>query len=235
MKKFALFAVAALATSAISFGALILDTGLASPGWQVATTGVGLGTATILTPAQSVGNPAWIAAPNSSKWITGTYLAVNPGSNAALQGTPCSAVGGNPGVNCAYGTFTANDSYNYVLQISAASLAAQSASAGGTVSVQFTGDDRATLYVGNRLGVMNAAGPGTLSAVTNITFTAADLNAGALTIYAIVNNNSANFNGGNTTGFVLTGNLTGAPEPATFGLLAVAGLAGIAARRKMVR
>ena len=232
MKKLISLALG-VAVAAISFGAPItLNTGSAA--WQVATTGVGLGPVTPLNAAQA--NPGnWVAAPGGASWISATYLAVNPSSNALLQGTPC-GVAGTAGTNCAYNLFTAGgDTYHYNLVIPNSVLLANTASGGGAATFQFTGDDYASVFVGNQLGVTYAGGPGALSSVKTINYTVADLNVnGDLVIDAYAYNNPAAGNG-NPTGFLLAGNISGVPEPATFGLIALAGLAGIAARRKMVR
>jgi hypothetical protein len=231
-----------LMTGALSFGAAItISTGTAN--WDVSGPGVsGLVAATTLTTGEN--NGAWAPAPTGSSWL----------SWGAVEGTSC-VVGQTPGNGCADTNFnaTSGDTWTYILTVSAAVLGATS----GTANFVFGADNSVSLFLGNEapqtagfnpLGCSNTGGAtsagdtqGSYSAcTTTISFNAADLNGdGSLTLEGIVSN--APIGGcpacGNPTGFVLEGDiLTGStsvvPEPGTFGLMGVAGLALLGIRRR---
>ena len=249
-----LFTVAlGLASVATTFGAVInLSTGTNNAAWQVFVPGTGFVTATSLTVAQQ--NGSWAPAPISISPISGSNW-VSYGSN---QGTSC-AVGQTPGNGCANAVINPNgDVWAYQLTISAATLGATS----GNLNFIFGADNRVNLFVGNNslAQVWGGSAPtgtgfnplgcsgtpvtsaGNTQAQYNtctgvVTFSAGNLNGdGSLTLTAYAFNDPSTPGAGNPTGFVLEGTaLTGAaltPEPATFGMVAIAGLAVVALRRK---
>jgi hypothetical protein len=237
----------ALTTGVLSFGGTIsIGTGTAD--WQVEGPGVpGTIKATALTTGET--NGAWAPAPTGSSWL----------SWRAVEGTSC-VVGQTPGNGCADTNFnpTSGDLWLYTLTVSAATLGVTS----GTANFVFGADSSLKLFIGNELaelwgqsgggfatlGCSNESGvtsagntQGSYSGcTTTASFNAADLNGdGSLTISAFVTN--APIGGcpacGNPTGFVLggeilTGASTVAPEPGTFGLMGVAGLALLGIRRR---
>lgn len=244
-----------LAAAAGAFGAVIdIGTGIGNAPWQVFDPSLGFVPATSLSTAQQ--NGAWAPPPTGSDWVS-------LGSN---QGTSCS-VGQTPGNGCASTLLNpAGDTWQYVLNISAAQLGATS----GTVNFVFGADDSVSLFVGggpgatSDIGQIWNQGPG-LGAYTDLgcsadgsptnaghtqgsyaactstlAFDATMLSVdGSLAINAYVFN--APISGcpacGDPTGFVLSGAITtgagaAAPEPATFVLLAISGLAGMVAYRR---
>jgi len=255
MKGFLTFTlgVAAVATT---FGATInISTGTNNAAWQVFVPGSGFVAATSLTVAQQ--NGTWAPAPISISPISGS----NWVSYGAVQGTSC-VVGQTPGNGCANALINPNgDIWTYTLTISAASLGATSGNlnfifgSDNRVSV-FVGNNSVSQVWGgngpngngfNPLGCSGTPNPtsaGNTQAQYNnctgtVAFGAGNLNGdGSLTITAY------NYNDpivgcpgcGNPTGFVLEGTLsTGAaatPEPATISMVVLAGLAGLALRRK---
>lgn len=232
-----------LMTGVLSFGTTIsIDTGTAS--WQVDGPGTGGAVAaTTLTTGET--NGTWAQAPTGSSWI----------SWGAVEGTSC-VVGQTPGNGCAHTNFNpSGDIWAYTLTITAASLGATS----GTANFVFGADSSVNVFIGNEpeqawsgadpLGCSNTGGATSAGSTqgsysgctTTVSFNASDLNGdGSLSFTAYVTN--APIGGcpacGNPTGFVLDGDvLTGAstlatPEPGTFGLMSVAGLALLGIRRR---
>lgn len=222
-------------------GAIDISTGVAL--WQL--TG---GTATTLTVGQQ--NGTWAPAPAGSAWISSSS---SEGTSCVVGQTPgngCATALTNP----------AGDLYVFTLTVSAASLGTTSGSLnyifgadsdvslaiglGGSPQLWNSGSPGAAF---NPLGCSGtpptSAGntQGTYNTCTGtVNFNAANLNGdGSLTLSASVTN--APIVGcpacGDPMGFVLEGDiLTGGtlppsvPEPATFGLMAVAGAALIARR-----
>jgi len=235
-----------MAAVATSFGATI-DISTGSAAWGVFVPGGSLISATSVA-----GNGAWAPAPAGSSWVS---FGADQSTSCVIGQTPgtgCASTLINP----------AGDIWTYQLIISAASLGATSGtlnfifgsdnrvnlfvgSAAGALVWDGGNSSNGTGF--NPLGC--SANPPTSAGNTQATynlctstvaFGAGQLNGdGSLTLTAY------NFNDpsipacpacGNPTGFVLEGDiLTGAaatPEPATFGLVALAGLAGLALRRK---
>lgn len=234
-----------LAAMSASFGATIsLNTGVAA--WQVFVPGTGLTSAVVVTP-----NGAWAQAPTGSSWVSYGAIQSTICSGALVAGVNCASVLTNP----------AGDLWTYQLTISAASLGATSGNfsfvfgADNAVKV-YVGSSNLGQFWGNlatpgngatNLGCVSAAGGNTTTNVGNtnpytcnntVAFNASTLNKdGSLTLYAYVSNDPAltGGNAGNPSGLVLSGTLnTGTqatPEPATFGLVGMAGLVGLIARR----
>ena len=243
-----LFSVAlGLATVATTFGGLInINTGVAN--WQYYSTATSsFVNAVVVVPT----NGTWAPAPTSSSWV----------SFGAIEGTSC-AVGQTPGNGCAHTLVNPlGDVLTYQLVISAASLGATSGTVNfvfgsdnrvtmfvgtGPPSYIWNGGSSSNGTGFNPLGC--SANPPTSAGssqatynncTTTVSFNASTLNAdGSLTLTAY------NYNDpipgcpacGDPTGWILAGTVsTGAaatPEPATFGLVALAGLAGLALRRK---
>lgn len=246
-----------LAAAATTFGATInLSTGTNNANWQVYSAGAGVFvTATSLTVAQQ--NGSWAPAPISISPLSGS----NWISYGSIQGTACSA-GQTPGNGCANANINvAGDVWTYTLNISAASLGATSGSlnylfgadsrvnlfVGNNSFSQVWGGSAPTGAGFNTLGCSGTPvtnGGNTQAQYNNcvntVNFGAGNLNGdGSLTLTAYVFNDpivGSTFSVGNPTGFVLEGTvLTGAaltPEPATFGMVALVGLAGLVLRRK---
>jgi len=230
-----------IAVSTATFGAVIdISTGTGNANWQVFNPGA----ATSLSVAQQ--NGTWAPAPTGTSWV----------SWGSVQGTSCT-VGQTPGNGCANTLFNpAGDTWVYTLNVSAAALGATS----GTLNILFGGDDSVTLQIGtganqlseqwafSHLGCVTPTGPtdagntqvSYATCTSTVSFDATMLNGdGSLTLKGIDFN--APITGcpgcGDPTGFILdgdivTGGVSSTPEPATFGLVALAGLAGFAIRRK---
>ena len=252
MKALLTFALG-VATVATSFGATInISTGTGNAAWQVFIPGSGNVAAVSLTAAQS--NPAsWAPAPAGSSWVSyGATQGTSCPTAATGPANGCASPLTNPN----------GDTWTYTLTISAANLGATTGSlnfifgsdnrvnlfVGNNATAQIWNGGSNTNGTGyNPLGCSGTPSPtsaGNTQATYNncvgtVSFGAANLNGdGSLTLTAY------NFNDpipgcpacGDPTGFVLEGTaLTGAaatPEPATFGLVALAGLAGLALRRK---
>ena len=122
-----------LAAAAGAFGAVIdIGTGIGNAPWQVFDPSLGFVPATSLSTAQQ--NGAWAPPPTGSDWVSF-------GSN---QGTSCS-VGQTPGNGCASTLLNpAGDTWQYVLNISAAQLGATS----GTVNFVFGAQDVSSRFGG---------------------------------------------------------------------------------------
>lgn len=218
---------AVLLSGVATYGATInINTGVAN--WQVSGPGVsGTVAAVNVSP-----NPAWSAAPSGSSWI----------SFGTIQSTSC-GVGVTPGTTCANATFNlGGDTWLYTLNISSATLGGVTA---GTVSFVIGSDNRVNFTVGVGGTTTNWGGNGPngtgfnpLSNTFTVAFAAANLNPdGSLTLSA------SNVNDpipgcpacSNPTGFLLAGTINSVPEPATFGLVGLAGLAGAIALRNRRR
>jgi hypothetical protein len=226
-----------LAVAASTFAATIdISTGAGNAAWQV--NGVGTGGSTIaavdVTGHISVSNN-WVAAPAGTSWVSfGLY-----------EATACTSSATGPANMCASANTTPSDVYTYTLTISAAALGATS----GQADFSFASDNRVNLFVGNTGSLQNNGGFGpngtgyTSLANAVVNFSAADLNEdGSLTITAYDYNDAipACPTCGNQSGFILDGTIaTGAsitPEPATFGLVGLAGLiGGMVLRRKQAK
>lgn len=236
----------AMVSVGTTFGATInLDTGVAA--WQVyAQSNGGLISAIVVAP-----NGAWAPAPTGSSWVS--YGSVQSTSCTVGQtpGNGCASTNTNP----------SGDILSYTLTISAVSLGATSGNlnfvfgsknrvnlfVGNNSNYQNWGGLAPTGAGFNSLGcsgipVTNAGNTqGTYNnCLGTVTFSAANLNGdGSLTLTAYSYNDPiagcAGAACGNPTGFILEGTaLTGVaatPEPATFGLVGVAGLIGLAVRR----
>ena len=234
----------AMVSVGTTFGATInLSTGVAS--WQVFAQGNGG-----FISAIAVGpNGAWAPAPTGSSWV----------SYGALQSTSCTGVQ-VPGNGCANANINpAGDTLTYTLTVSAASLGATSGilnyifGSDSRVNL-FVGNNTpyqnwgGTAPTGNGFNPLGCSGTpvtnaGNTQATYNnclgtVTFNAANLNGdGSLTLTAYSYNDPiacAAAACGNPTGFILegfavTGSVT--PEPATFGLVGMASLVGLAVRR----
>jgi hypothetical protein len=256
MKVFLRFAIGVgLATSA--FGAVInISTGTNNANWQVSGPGIAVPiTATSLTVAQQ--NGTWAPAPISISPISGA----NWVSFGSAQGTSC-VVGQAPGNGCANALNNpSGDLWVYTLTISSGALGGATSGtlnfifgADNRVNL-FVGNEPGENWNGgsntngtgyNPLGC--SGNPPTSAGNTQanynncvgtVSFNASDLIAGALTLTANVNNDPIPGcpTCGDPTGFVLEGTLapnaaSAVPEPATFGLMALAGLAGLALRRR---
>ena len=245
MKRFFPIAIA-MVTVGTAFGATInLNTGVAA--WQVYSPLTGsVISAVVVSP-----NGAWAPAPTGSSWV----------SISSVQSTSC--IGNQtPGNGCANANFNAGgDVFSYTLTISAASLGATS----GSLNFVFGSDSRVNVFIGNANSAQNWGGqvaPGTGSStlgcsgtpvtsagsaqatynncLSTIAFNAAALNNdGSLTLFAYSFNDPTTTGAGNPSGFLFEGTavtpLVGTPEPATFGLVGVASLVGLAVRRKKNR
>ena len=253
MKVF--FSVAlGVAVAATTFGATIdVSTGVA--GWQVFDPNVGSNVAaTTLTLSQQ--NPSWAPAPSGSAWVS---YGSNEGTGCTVQQTPgigCAHPTGNPnGSDTWVYTLTIT-----AAQLGATDGTLNFVFGSDNRVNLFVGNNNppSQLWTGQPPNNSNGSGfsplgcsglPGPTSAgstqltydncLSTVSFNAASLNGDlSLTLFAY------NFNDpipgcpacGNPTGFVLEGTLlsgvTATPEPATFGLVALAGLAGLALRRK---
>jgi hypothetical protein len=236
MIKNLLGCVLAMALSVTAFGANIdISTGVAA--WQVFN-------GSFVNAVSVSPNGTWAAAPTGSSWI----------SFDSVGSTSC-VVGQTPGNGCANTLINpAGDTWVYTLTVSAATLGATS----GDLSFVFGADNRVNLFAGNEpsqtwtgggstLGCSDSPSPSPAGSTnpytcnTSIPFNASDLNGdGSLTLTAYVFNDPIPNcpTCGDPTGFVLDGTLTSgaavnsAPEPMTFGLVALAAVAGWARRRK---
>jgi len=226
-----------LAVAASTFGATItISTGTGNAAWQVQGPGTGFATvaAVSVTPSAQTGvsAPPWVAAPTGTSWV----------SFDSFEATNCNSAATGPANGCSSANFTSQDVYTYTLTISAAALGATS----GTVNFAFASDNRVNLFIGGSSifnnGGFGPNGTGYL-ALANGTynFTAADLNGtGGLTLTAYDYNDPVvgcpscgNPSGFLVSGSITTGGVSTTPEPATFGLVSLAGLVGgIVLRRK---
>jgi PEP-CTERM motif len=233
-----------LAVAASTFGANInITSGAPGVTWTVTgPNGSGVNGANAVVVSAT--NSTWAAAPTGSNWI----------SWGAVQGTSC-VVGQTPGTGCANTLFNAaGDTWIYTLTISAATLG----STFGTANIVFGGDDKVNLFVGVNQQIQATSTPGynpiycaapggaTSAGNTNpyscgasIAFTAANLNGdGSLTISLFDTNIpiSGCPGCGDPTGVVISGVVNSGvaltPEPATLGLVTLAGIAGLALRRR---
>ena len=234
----------AMALAATAFGAGVnISTGTAS--WQVFIPGTGFVNAASVSP-----NGTWALAPTGSSWV----------SFNSVESTSC-IVGQTPGNGCANTLMNSTgDTWEYTLTVSAATLGATSGSLSFVFGADngvnlFAGNEPGQVWNGGSttngtgfgpLGCSDISSPTSAGGTnpytcnTSISFNAADLNNnGSLTLTAYVVNNP--IPGcpacGDPTGFVLDGLLTSgavssAPEPATFGLVAMTAVAGWALRRK---
>ena len=250
MKVFSALALGLAIATTASAALINISTGTNNAAWTVFVPGSGFVVATSLTVAQQ--NGTWAPAPISISPISGA----NWISYSSIQGTSCT-VGQTPGNGCANANIIGSgDIWTYALTISAATLQATS----GNLNFIFGADNRVNLFVGNNSlsqiwggGAPTGTGFNPLGCsgtpVTNagntqaqynncngiVSFNAGNLNGdGSLTVTAYVFNDPGVTGAGNPTGFVLEGtlNTNATPEPATFGLVGVACLAGLATLRR---
>jgi hypothetical protein len=255
--KVLLHVVVCAALAGATFGGVInISTGTNNAIWQVSGPGIAVPvTATSLTVAQQ--NGTWAPAPISISPISGA----NWVSYSSVQGTSC-VVGQTPGNGCANTLANPNgDTWTYSLTISAASLGATSGTLnfifgadnrvvlgvgnGGPSEAWNTGAPTN----GNAFNPLGCSGTPPTSAgntqaqynncVGTVSFSAGNLNGdGSVTLTALVANDPIVGcpTCGDPTGFVLEGTLSTTPvttpEPATFALVGLAGLAGIVLRRR---
>lgn len=245
MKRIFPIALAMVSVGTI-FGATInLNTGVAS--WQVFAQGNGgIISAIVVSP-----NGAWAPAPLGSSWVSYGAQQSTSCTGNQVPGSGCASANFNSG----------GDILTYTLTISAAALGATSGSLnyvfGSDSRVNlFVGNNSSnqnwggTAPTGNGFNPLGCSGTPVTSAGNTqttynnclgiVTFSAANLNQdGSLTLTAYSFNDPivgcAAAACGNPTGFILEGTVvTGAaptPEPATFGLVGMASLVGLAVRR----
>lgn len=252
-----IIATLGLAYVSSSYGATInISTGVAS--WQVSGPGVSTVQATTLSLAQQ--NSAWAVPPVGSNWISwgsvqGTSCLVGQTPGTGCANTLTNAAGDTWLYTLTISSLTLVGATSGALNFIYGSDNRVSLTVGLNNGVNTW--NNGTNTNGNAFNTLGCSGDGDVgktqatynNCVTLLTFNASNLNAdGSLTISATNQNDpipSVNAGQlcpqcGNPTGFILagfisnTGNGAGAaaPEPATFGLIALFGVAGLAFRRK---
>jgi PEP-CTERM motif len=258
MKMFLQFALGAVCAAAAFGGIVNISTGTNNANWLVSGPGVAIPVAaTSLTVAQQ--NGTWAPAPISISPISGAnWLSYgsNEGTSCVVGQTPGNGCA-HTLVSSTGDTWTYTLNISAAALGSTSGLAnfifgadnrlVVSVGIGGTLEPWNTG----TPTNGNAFNPLGCSGnPAPTSAgntqaqynncVGNVSYNAANLNGdGSLTITAtVVNDPIVGCSAcGDPTGFVLEGTLstaaaTSAPEPATFALVGLAGLVGLALRRR---
>ncbi len=246
-----------LAYVSSTYGATInISTGVAN--WQVSGPNVIGASATTLSLAQQ--NAAWAVPPVGSNWISwgsvqGTSCLVGQTPGVACASTLTNPAGDTWSYNLTISALTLGGATSGALNFIFGSDNRVTLTVGrnNVVSTWNNG----TTTNGNAFNTLGCSGGGAAgntqasynNCVSLLTFNSSNLNVdGSLTIFAANQNDpipSVNPGEictacGNPTGFILegfisnTGNGSGAatPEPATFGLVALFGVAGLAFRRK---